>query len=146
MADYGSSTDLGYLIQSISDSVSSNLKSYALEVSTTWINSQVPGISFVSVPDLIEKAATYYAYVFILRNLYDTDSEEGAMVKWFEAQANDLVAKYISQNPSVEDYDSPYSSSLTPTERYMDRNLRTVDDTNEPDENNVPEEWESERE
>lgn len=144
MTDYGSSTDLGYLITSIADSVSSNLKSYALEVASTWINSQIPGISTSNIPDMIEKAATYYAYVFILRNLYDTDSEESAMMKWYEAQAEALVAAYLAQNPTASDYDSPYSSSLTPTEQYMERNLRTVDDSDEPEEDYVTEEWESE--
>ena len=144
MTDYGNSTDLGYLVTSISDSVSSNLKAYALEAATTWINSKIPGISTTSIPDLIEKAATYYAYVFILRNLYDTDSEEGAMIVWYEKQANELLDAYLEQNPGVSDYQSPCSSRLTPTDQFMERNLRTVDDSDEADKDNVPDDWESE--
>ena len=91
MADYASSTDLGYLITSISSDVSNNLKAYAIEIANTWVNSKVEGISTSSVPDAVEKAATYYAYVFILKNLYDTTGEESPMQDWFEKQANELL-------------------------------------------------------
>ena len=80
MADYGNSTDLGYLLTPIANDVSANLKSYALEVSTTWVNSKLPSPITGTVPDLVEKAATYYAYVFLLKNLYDTTGDESPMM------------------------------------------------------------------
>ena len=62
---YGSSTDLGYLITAVSADVASDLKSYVLEVADTWVNSKLPAPLTGTVPDSIEKAATYYAYVFL---------------------------------------------------------------------------------
>jgi len=94
MADYGSSTDLGYLLTPITNDVSSNLKAYGLEVATTWVNSKLPAPISGTTPDLVEKAATYYAYVFILKNLYDTTGDESPMMDWYEKQANDLVEKH----------------------------------------------------
>ena len=143
MADYGNSTDLGYLLTAIADSVSVNLKSYALEVSTSWVNSKVTGVSTSSVPDLVEKAATFYAYAWILRNLYDTSLEDTENAIWFEKQANDLLNAYIAQNLTEESEAHPYSSNLSPTFAYMGRNKRTA--TDDTDYDNVEEEtWEDE--
>jgi hypothetical protein len=143
MVDYGNSTDLGYLITSIADSVSANLKSYALEVATTWVNSKVTGVSTSSIPDLVEKAATYYAYSFILHNLYDTSLDDTAMAKKFEVMAEDLLEAYIGQNMNEDSDMHPYSSNLSPTNTFTQRNKRTsYDDT---DYDNVDDtEWESE--
>lgn len=143
MADYGSSTDLGYLITPIANDVSANLKAYALEVSTTWVNSKLPAPITGTVPDLVEKAATYYAYVFLLKNLYDTTGEESPMMDWYEKQANDLLAAYVEQTATEESTMHPYSGSLSPTNVFMQRNKRTVeDDTDYDDVNDV--EWPSE--
>ena len=144
MTDYGNSTDLGYLINSVSNDVSANLKSFALEVSTTWVNSKLPAPITGTVPDLVEKAATYYAYVFILKNLYDTTGEEDPMMDWFEKQANDLLAAYVEQNVTEESTMHPYSGSLSPSNVFTQRNKRTVDDdTDYDDVNDV--DWPSER-
>ena len=143
MADYGNSTDLGYLINSIANDVSASLKSFALEVSTTWVNSKLPAPITGTVPDLVEKAATYYAYVFILKNLYDTTGEEDPMMDWFEKQANDLLAAYVEQSATEESTMHPYSGSLSPTNVFTQRNKRTVeDDTDYDNVNDV--EWPSE--
>ena len=140
---YGNSTDLGYLKTAISDSVSSNLTSYALEIADTWVNSKVTGVSTTSVPDLVEKAATYYAYSFILRNLYDTSLDDTPMAKKFEEMAEDLLEAYIGQNLNEDSDMHPYSSNLSPTNVFTQRNKRTsYDDT---DYDNVDDtEWESE--
>lgn len=131
MADYANSTDLGYLITALSSDVSSNLKSYAMEVSTTWVNSKVEGLSTSSVPDLVEKAATYYAYVFILKNLYDTTGEESPMMDWYEKQANELLGAYVAQHATEESEIHPYSSNQSPTHTYTERNLRTTIDSDD---------------
>lgn len=143
MTDYGSSTDLGYLLTPLTNDVSSNLKSYGLEVATTWVNSKLPAPISGTVPDLVEKAATYYAYVFILKNLFDTMGTEDPMMDWYEKQANDLLAAYVEQNATEDSTMHPYSGSLTPTNVFMGRKKKTVyDDT---DYDNVEEpQWESE--
>lgn len=128
---YGNSTDLGLLINSISDSVSTNLKNFALEVADSWVNRQV-GVISGTTPDLVEKAATYYAYVMILRNLYDTDVEDSAMVQWYESEAKEFLEAYMAQN-ETSDYLSPYSARNTPSKRYTKRNLRTDYDYNDYD-------------
>lgn len=133
MADYGNSTDLGYLLTPITNDVSASLKSYGLEVATTWVNSKITGVSTSSVPDLVEKAATYYAYVFILKNLYDTTGEEAPNIDWYEKQANDLLSSYIESVADEESTIHPYSGSLSPTYQYMGRNKRTTDDDTDYD-------------
>lgn len=143
MADYGSSTDLGYLLTPLTNDVSASLKSYALEVSTTWVNSKLPAAITGTVPDLVEKAATYYAYVFLLKNLYDTTGEESPMMDWYEKQANDLLAAYVEQTATEESTMHPYSGNLTPTNVFTQRVKRTVEDDTDYD--NVDDtEWESE--
>jgi hypothetical protein len=131
---YASSTKLGYLIASIADSVSANLKAQAITTADAWVNSQIGTVSG-TVPLLIEEAATHFAYAFLLRILYDTDSEESQTMVWYEKLARELLAAYQAQNPDTPDYESPYSSNLTPTESYMKRNVRSEDD---------PDEWDSE--
>lgn len=138
MADYASSTDLGYLTTSISDSVSSNLKAYAIEIATTWVNSIVQGISTSSIPDLVEKAATYYAYAFILRNLYDTSMEDSPVALWYEKEAFRLLSAYSSQHSQEADITNPYACSKSPGYIYSGRNKRTsYDDTVYDDVNEV---------
>ena len=145
MADYGNSTDLGYLITPITDSVSANLKSYALEVATTWVNSKLPAPLTGTIPDLVEKAATYYAYVFLLKNLYDTTGEESPMMDWYEKQANDLLSAYVEQTATEESTIHPYSGSLTPTHHFTERHLRTVRDDDEYEYDDVDDdEWDPE--
>lgn len=145
MADYGNSTDLGYLITPIANDVSANLKAYALEVATTWVNSKLPSPITGTVPDLVEKAATYYAYVFLLKNLYDTTGDESPMMDWYEKQANDLLSAYVEQNTTEDSTLHPYSGNLTPTHAYTERILRFVNDDDEEDHYDVDDdEWESE--
>jgi hypothetical protein len=139
---YGSSIDLGVLITSIADSVSVGLKSLGLEVADTWVNSKVSSIP-PTVPDLVEKAATYYAYVFILKNLYDTTGEEDPMMDWYEQQAKDLLGAYVEQTATEESTMHPYSGNLTPTNVFTQRNKRTSYDNTDYDNVREPQ-WESE--
>ena len=125
---YGDSTDLGTLCTAIADSVSSTLKSYALEVADTWVNSKIEGVSTTSVPDLVQKAATYYAYAFILRNLYDTSESEANGIIWYEEQAQDLIEAYVAQSANEDSEVHPYSSNLSPTNVFTKRNIRTIED------------------
>lgn len=140
MTNYGSSTDLGYLLTTITDSVDSNQKAYALEVADTWVNSLVDSVPS-TVPDNVEKAATLYAYVIILRMLYDTAVADSYSASKFEQLAIDLLKSYADdiENEKM----SPYSASLTPTSRYMRRNKRTAEDDRDYDNvDNIN--WESE--
>ena len=130
MTDYADSTDLGYLTTSIADSVSANLKAYAIEISNTWVNSIVQNVSTTSIPDLVQKAATYYAYAFILRNLYDTSMEDTPVAMWYEKEAYRLLGAYSAQNTQEADATNPYASSQSPGYIYSGRNKRTsYDDT-----------------
>ena len=142
---YGNTTDLGYLITPIANDVNSNLKSYALEVADTWVNSKLPAPLTGTTPDLVEKAATYYAYVFLLKNLYDTTGDESPMMDWYEKQANDLLAAYVEQTATEDSTMHPYSGNLTPTHAYTERILRYVNDDDETDHYDVDDdEWEAE--
>ena len=129
---YASSTKLGYLLTSITDSVSANLKAQAIIAADAWVESMIGPVSG-SVPLLIEEASTDFAYAYILRVLYDTDSEESQSMVWYEKLARELLDAYLAQNPDTPDYESPYSSNLTPTRLYTKRNLRTVEDDDETD-------------
>ena len=143
MVDYGNSTDLGYLLTPIASDVSADLKAYGLEIATTWVKSKITGVSLSSVPDLVEKAATYYAYAFIMRNLYDTTQVEAPNIDWFEKQAEDLLSSYIESVADETSTIHPYSGSLSPTYQYMGRNKRnTEDDTDYDDVDDTK--WESE--
>jgi hypothetical protein len=102
----------------------------------------VPGVSLASVPDMIEKAATFKAYSHLLHNLYDTTETISPVAIKYEEEAEKLVASYISQYDAT-DYDSPYSSRLTPSRQYMGRNKRTT--TDDTDYDNIDDtEWDSE--
>lgn len=140
MANYGSSTNLGYIIASIDDSVSANLKAYALTGADNWINSKITGLSTTSPPTLIAQAAEYYAAVLIYRALYDVSIEETPTVVWWEETANNLLNSYIAQNPSAGEEASPYSRSSTPTKAYMERNPRT-EEPEIDDHDYVSDEW-----
>jgi hypothetical protein len=140
---YGSSTDLGYLITPIANDVNSNLKAYALEVADTWVNSKLPAAISGTVPDPVEKAATYYAYVFLLKNLYDTTGEQSPMMDWYEKQANDLLGSYVESQATEESVMHPYSGNLTPKSTFMYKNIRTSEDDSDYDNIDLTE-WESE--
>ena len=129
---YASSTKLGYLIASIADSVSANLKAQAIIAADAWVESMIGPVSGTT-PLLIEEASTDFAYAYILRVLYDTDSEESQSMVWYEKLARELLDAYLAQNPDTPDYESPYSSNLTPTRLYTKRNLQTVEDDDETD-------------
>jgi hypothetical protein len=140
MTNYGSATELGYMLTNIGDSVSSNLQTQALNTADAWVLTKVPSVPS-SVPTAVSKAATYYAYVFILRNLYDTAEADSMSAQWFEQLAEDLLASYAATVP--DETMSPYSVRLTPTNRYVRRNKKTVEDDRDYENvDNVT--WESE--
>ena len=140
---YGDEDKLDTLITALSEDISDDLKTLALEVSDTWVNSKLPSPITGTIPDLVEKAATYYAYVFLLKNLYDTTGDSSPMMDWYEKQANDLLAAYVEQTATEESTMHPYSGSLSPTNVFTQRNKRTVeDDTDYDNVNDV--EWPSE--
>ena len=123
---YGNSTDLGYLVTALADSVSSDLKSYALESADTWVYSKVGYIISGTTPDLVEKAATYYAYYILLTNLDDTSMTVSATSEIWKKMAEDLLDAYIGQIAIESSEAHPYSSNLTPTHVYTERNIRTL--------------------
>lgn len=143
---YANKTKLEVLITSINDSVSTGLENLALEVADTWATMKMGNKPVVTpTPDMVEKAATYYAYVFILRNLYDTDDVESVTMTWYENAANKLMEAYSADSGDEESPDCPFSSSLTPTQKFIKRNLRTVEDKLEYDEDFIEDTaWDSE--
>lgn len=142
MVNYGDEDTLEVLINSIAADVSDDLLALALEAADAWILSKSDSISMTSVPVLVEKAATYYAYSFILRNLYDTNGEDSQTAIKFESMAIELLGAYIEQNSTEESTIHPYSGSLTPTHAYTERILRYVRDDDETEHYDVDDdEW-----
>ena len=140
---YADIDNLGTLITSLSEDASVDRITLAVAASDAWVNSKLPAPLTGTIPNLVEMAATYYAYVFILKNLYDTNGEESPMMDWYEKQANDLLSAYVEQNATEESTMHPYSGHLTPTNVFMGRNKRaTRDYTDYNDVNEV--DWEAE--
>lgn len=143
MANYGDEDTLEVLINSVADDVSAELLALSLEAADAWVLSKSESISMTSVPVLVEKAATYYAYSFILRNLYDTNGEDSQTAIKFESMAIELLGAYIEQNSTEDSTIHPYSGSLTPTNVFTQRNKRTSYDNTDYDNVEEPQ-WESE--
>lgn len=141
---YGNSTDLGYIAIGLADDISSDFKSYCLEAADTWVNSKLSAPISGTVPDAVEKAATFWAYAFMLRSFYDTSINDSPGAMKFEAMAIELLDSYIAKSADEEAESHPYSGSLTPTHVYTQRNLRTVDDTDDDYDNVDEDAWESE--
>lgn len=123
MSHYANSTNLGYLIADLDDSVSADLESYALTASDNEILSKIQDVSISSPPALIQQAAEYFAMAFILRKLYDTSQEDTITADWYEKKANEYIGAYASQNLNEESDIHPYSSSQTPATNFT----RTTD-------------------
>lgn len=125
---YADSTDYSTLTTSIADSISASLKSLALEVADVWIDSKLESPITGTTPALVEKAATYKAYAYTLRNLYDTDLDDTPMADFWDKEADKLLNAYIGKHTSEESLAHPYSSSQTPTAKEAGKNVRTVYD------------------
>ena len=119
MSNYASSTNLGYLYASISDSVSTNLAVYALTVADNYILSKIEGINKSSPPSAIQMAAEFKAVAFILRSLTDTETGEMPTANYYEKEADNLIGSYTAQNATEDSEIHPYSSSKTPNSNYL---------------------------
>lgn len=120
---YANTTNLGYLIEGLDDSVPSNLETYALTASDNEILSKTTDISITNTPALIQQAAEYFAMAFILRKLYDTSQEDTVSADWYEKKAKEYIGAYASQNLDEDSDIHPYSSSQTPATNFT----RTTD-------------------
>ena len=128
MANYGDGTDLATLYYSITDSVTANMKQLALDTADAWVLTKVNSVPSPT-PNKVEKAATFYAYTFILRDLFDTSLEDSVTAKLYEELALELLESYINDSGDDDEHASPYSSKLTPGNRYSKRDLRTTEYT-----------------
>jgi hypothetical protein len=117
--NYADSTNLGYLYASITDSVSSNLSTYALTVADNYILSKIEGISKTNPPASIQMAAEFKAMAFILRSLTDVDEGDMPTADYYEREADKLIGSYAAQNATEESEIHPYSSSKTPNSTYL---------------------------
>lgn len=132
MADYASSTNVGYMIVSVSDSVSSNLKAWAIGASTTWVNGELNiTTNLSSTPATVALAAEYYSVGLILRVLTDVSEVEMPTVQWYFQEAERLLNLYIGSQAAEDDLSHPYSSSKTPGFIYSGRDKRTTFDDND---------------
>jgi hypothetical protein len=132
MADYGSSTNLGYILTSVSDSVSANLKAYGLSSATVWANGLLNiTTNLSSTPAIVGQACEYYAAGVILRILFDVSLEESSTVEWYFTEAERLMDLYMGSVADEDDLSHPYSSSKTPGYIYSGRNKRTTYDDND---------------
>ena len=131
MADYGSTTNLGYILTSVSDSVSANLKAYGLSTATIWANGLLNTTTNISpTPALVQQACEYYAAGVIMRILFDVSLEESSTVEWYFSEAERLMTLYMGSVADEDDLGHPYSSSKSPGHVYSGRNKRnTYDDT-----------------
>lgn len=108
---YLNTDDLNTLIDSLSEDVTNEDITLATNASVTWIESQLTGIKLnTPYDDLVVKSATYFAYCFILRNLYDTDDEESKTMIWYENLAKEQINAYIIKEDLNKKQGSPYSS------------------------------------
>lgn len=110
---YLNTNDLNTLIDSLSDSINQNELNLAISASDTWIESKLEGLPIQTTDKLVISAATYFAYCFILRNLYDTDEDESKTMVWYENLANEQIGSYINKMDLIDPLDSPYSSKKT---------------------------------
>jgi hypothetical protein len=141
---YGNSTDLGYIAIGLADDITSDFKAYCLEVADTWVNSKLSAPITGTTPDAVEKAATFWAYAFMLRSFYDTNISDSPGAMKFEAMAIELLDSYIAKSADEEAESHPYSSSLSPTHIYTERDLRTTTDDDDEIYNVSEDTWESE--
>jgi hypothetical protein len=141
---YGDEDSLRTLSNALRDDISDDLLTIGLEVADTWVNSKLSAPISGTSPDAVEKAATYYAYSFILRNLYDTSLSDSPVTIKFETMAIELLDSYIAKSADEEAESHPYSSSLSPTHIYTERDLRTTTDDDDEIYNVSEDTWESE--
>lgn len=120
---YLNTNDLNTLIDSLSDSINQNELDLAISASDTWIESKLEGLPIQTTDKLVISAATYFAYCFILRNLYDTDEDESKTMLWYENLANEQIGSYINKMDLINPLDSPYSSKKTKPYRRSKRDL-----------------------
>jgi hypothetical protein len=144
MVTYGDENHLETISTALSDDISDDLKTYALEVADTWVNSKLSGPISGTVPDAVEKAATFWAYAWILRVLYDTSLQDSPGAMKFEQMAIELLDSYISKTADEDAETHPYSGSLSPTHHYTERNLRTTTDDDDDIYYVSEDTWESE--
>lgn len=110
---YVDTEDLETLISDLNNSVTDSLKTLSIKASDTWIESKLESLPIQTTDKLVISAATYFAYCFILRNLYDTDEDESKTMVWYENLANEQIGAYINKMDLIDPLDSPYSSKKT---------------------------------
>lgn len=110
---YVDTEDLDTLISDLNNSVTDSLKTLSIKASDTWIESKLESLPIQTTDKLVISAATYFAYCFILRNLYDTDEDESKTMVWYENLANEQIGAYINKMDLIDPLDSPYSSKKT---------------------------------
>lgn len=122
MTNYADGDNIDALISNITASVPDALKTYAMAEADNWINSHIENYTITTVPALIQQAAEYRVMAFLLRNLYDTSTEESTTAKWYDAEAFKYLNSWLAQNETVETDTNPYSSSQTPNGAYLKTN------------------------
>jgi hypothetical protein len=86
----------------------------ALTAADDFINSEIAENSLPSnTPQMISRAATYWATMEILDAFYNTDENRSPTAANYEKRAKALVARYIAENPVMKE-EKVYSGSHTP--------------------------------
>lgn len=118
---YCHTTNVITRLDHLSDSITEDFISLAVEDADEWIKSKIDENSLPStVPTGVEKAAEYYAAATILHGLYDTDGTESAVALRYEKRAEELLDSYINSNTSIAET-HPYSHSRTPGDTFIQR-------------------------
>jgi len=145
-SNYATDTNVSLILQGISDDISASLLSYACGAADIWADSILSApVSKTATPAKVMQAAEYYTAATILRMLYDVSVEDSPQVIMYEKRARDLLNSYVADNVDETSDAHPYSSSMSPSEKFTQRNVRNVIDNDEYDENYVEDEWDSER-
>jgi len=128
MSSYADDANIDIFMKGLKESVNDDLMALSLTVSDNWIDRQVDGLNKSKPPALVAQAAEFYAVSFILNNLYDTSDGQSSVALWYEQEAKDSIKAYSAKHEDKDDLTNPYSSSLTPTRRQMNKNKRTAYD------------------
>ncbi len=143
--NYATDTNVALLLTGIADDVSANLAAYSLTISDNWVNSLIDPVSVTATPALVMQAAEYYAAAFTLRNVYDVSEGDSVTAIWYEKTARELLNSYVAQNTDEDSEVHPYSSSLSPSDIFTTRNVRTVEDPLDGMHDDVEDEFDNQR-
>lgn len=144
-SNYATDTNVSLILIGVADDISASLLSYACGAADTWVETIIDPVSKLTTPAKVMQAAEYYTAATILRMLYDVSEVDSPTVLDYEKRARDLLGSYVADTADEDSDIHPYSSSMSPSGKFTERDIRTVVDSDESEEYYVEDEWDSER-